>query len=58
MATRQMDNGDSPSRKAVKAMLAQKMTVREIAEVLNISPQAVRKHLAKIAKAAAGEKVA
>lgn len=42
-------NGDSPSRQAIKAMLAAGMTVRQIAEALSISPQAVRKHLKKMA---------
>ncbi len=46
MVTRQED---SPTRKAVKAMTAQGYSVREIAEALHISYQAVRKHLAKIA---------
>jgi DNA-binding CsgD family transcriptional regulator len=52
MATRQED---SPTRKAVKAMTAQGYSVREIAEALHISYQAVRKHLAKIATEIAGE---
>jgi predicted ArsR family transcriptional regulator len=40
---------ESPTRAAVKAMLAAHMSVRQIAEALHISNQAVRKHIKKMA---------
>jgi predicted ArsR family transcriptional regulator len=49
-------DGDSPTRAAVKAMLAAHMSVREIAEALHISGQAVRKHIKKMATAEAERK--
>lgn len=41
-------NNDSPTRQAIKAMLRQKMTAPEMARALDITPQAVHKHLKKM----------
>jgi predicted ArsR family transcriptional regulator len=39
---------ESPTRAAVRAMLLAGMSVRQIAEALHISNQAVRKHVKKM----------
>lgn len=39
---------DSPSRQAVRAMLAQSMKPRQIAQAMGISVEAVRRHVRAI----------
>lgn len=58
MPRRDSSRQESPSRIAIRALLDEGLTIRQIAETLRISPQAVRKHLAKMRRGGESERKA